>query len=140
MLNDKENIIDFGNKKVKKIEKQNLVDNVFNSVAGKYDLMNDLTSLGVHRLWKDALINWMAPQPHQKLADIAGGTGDISIKFLLAGGLSAHVIDINKEMIKKVNLNILIIKIYPGQLQVQKVYQLKIVLMKEHLWDLASEI
>ena len=50
MLNDQENIIDFGNKKVKKIEKQNLVDNVFNSVAGKYDLMNDLTSLGVHRL------------------------------------------------------------------------------------------
>ena len=49
---------------------------------------------------KDALINWMAPQPQQKLADIAGGTGDISIKFLLAGGLSAHVIDINKEMIK----------------------------------------
>ena len=101
MLKDQENIIDFGYKEVKKIEKQNLVDNVFNSVAGKYDLMNDLTSLGIHRLWKDALINWMAPQPHQKLADIAGGTGDISIKFLLAGGLSAHVIDINKEMIKK---------------------------------------
>jgi len=63
--------------------------------------MNDLTSLGIHRLWKDSLINWLAPQPYQKLADIAGGTGDISVKFLLAGGCSAHIIDINKEMITK---------------------------------------
>ena len=63
--------------------------------------MNDLTSLGIHRLWKDSLINWLAPQPYQKLADIAGGTGDISMKFLLAGGCSAHIIDINKEMITK---------------------------------------
>ena len=63
--------------------------------------MNDLTSLGIHRLWKDSLINWLAPQPYQKLADIAGGTGDISMKFLLAGGYSAHIIDINKEMITK---------------------------------------
>ena len=99
MLNNEEKNIDFGNKKVKKTEKQTLVNNVFNSVADKYDLMNDLTSLGIHRLWKDSLINWLAPQPYQKLADIAGGTGDISVKFLLAGGCSAHIIDINKEMI-----------------------------------------
>lgn len=101
MLNNEEKNIDFGNKKVKKTEKQTLVNNVFNSVADKYDLMNDLTSLGIHRLWKDSLINWLAPQPYQKLADIAGGTGDISMKFLLAGGCSAHIIDINKEMISK---------------------------------------
>ena len=101
MLNNEEKNIDFGNKKVKKAEKQTLVNNVFNSVADKYDLMNDLTSLGIHRLWKDSLINWLAPQPYQKLADIAGGTGDISMKFLLAGGYSAHIIDINKEMITK---------------------------------------
>jgi len=101
MLNNEEKNIDFGNKKVKKTEKQTLVNNVFNSVADKYDLMNDLTSLGIHRLWKDSLINWLAPQPYQKLADIAGGTGDISVKFLLAGGCSAHIIDINKEMITK---------------------------------------
>jgi demethylmenaquinone methyltransferase/2-methoxy-6-polyprenyl-1,4-benzoquinol methylase len=101
MLNNEEKKIDFGNKKVKKTEKQTLVNNVFNSVADKYDLMNDLTSLGIHRLWKDSLINWLAPQPYQKLADIAGGTGDISVKFLLAGGCSAHIIDINKEMITK---------------------------------------
>ena len=101
MLNNEEKNIDFGNKKVKRTEKQTLVNNVFNSVADKYDLMNDLTSLGIHRLWKDSLINWLAPQPYQKLADIAGGTGDISMKFLLAGGCSAHIIDINKEMITK---------------------------------------
>ena len=101
MLNNEEKNIDFGNKKVKKTEKQTLVNNVFNSVADKYDLMNDLASLGIHRLWKDSLINWLAPQPYQKLADIAGGTGDISMKFLLAGGSSAHIIDINKEMITK---------------------------------------
>lgn len=101
MLNNEEKNTDFGNKKVKKTEKQTLVNNVFNSVADKYDLMNDLTSLGIHRLWKDSLINWLAPQPYQKLADIAGGTGDISMKFLLAGGCSAHIIDINKEMITK---------------------------------------
>ena len=101
MLNNEEKNIDFGNKKVKKTEKQTLVNNVFNSVADKYDLMNDLTSLGIHRFWKDSLINWLAPQPYQKLADIAGGTGDISMKFLLAGGCSAHIIDINKEMITK---------------------------------------
>jgi demethylmenaquinone methyltransferase/2-methoxy-6-polyprenyl-1,4-benzoquinol methylase len=101
MLNNEEKNIDFGNKKVMKTEKQTLVNNVFNSVADKYDLMNDLTSLGIHRLWKDSLINWLAPQPYQKLADIAGGTGDISMKFLLAGGCSAHIIDINKEMITK---------------------------------------
>ena len=101
MLNNEEKNIDFGNKKVKKAEKQTLVNNVFNSVADKYDLMNDITSLGIHRLWKDSLINWLAPQPYQKLADIAGGTGDISFKFLLAGGYSAHIIDINKEMITK---------------------------------------
>lgn len=101
MLNNEEKNIDFGNKKVKKAEKQTLVNNVFNSVADKYDLMNDITSLGIHRLWKESLINWLAPQPYQKLADIAGGTGDISFKFLLAGGYSAHIIDINKEMITK---------------------------------------
>ena len=103
MLNDQQNIIDFGNKKVKKNEKQNLVDNVFNSVAGKYDLMNDLTSLGVHRLWKDALINWMAPQPHQKLADIAGGTGDIAYRFIKRTKNQAKVtiLDRNENMLKE---------------------------------------
>ena len=76
------------------------MDKVFNTVAGKYDLMNDLTSLGIHREWKNSLINWLSPQKNQNLADIAGGTGDIAKKFLKAGGKSAFVIDINREMIK----------------------------------------
>ena len=95
-----ENNVDFGNKTVKKTDKQKLVNKVFNSVAQKYDLMNDITSIGIHRSWKNDLINWMAPQCTQNLADIAGGTGDIAQKFIKAGGNTAHVFDINKEMIQ----------------------------------------
>ncbi len=100
MVDENQNNIDFGYKSVKKSDKQKLVNNVFNSVAHQYDLMNDITSLGVHRSWKNDLINWLAPQKHQNLADIAGGTGDIAIKFINAGGKSAHIFDINKEMIE----------------------------------------
>ena len=100
MLNDSQNNVDFGYKSVKKTDKQKLVNNVFNSVAQKYDLMNDITSLGIHRSWKNDLIYWLAPQRTQNLADIAGGTGDIAHRFLNAGGNSAHIFDINKEMIQ----------------------------------------
>ena len=100
MVNENQKKVDFGYKSVKKNDKQKLVNNVFNSVARKYDLMNDITSLGIHRSWKNDLINWLAPQSNQNLADIAGGTGDIAYKFLNAGGNSAHIFDINKEMIK----------------------------------------
>ena len=99
MLNKDDQTIDFGYKAVKRSEKQKLVNNVFDSVASKYDLMNDLTSFGIHRIWKNDLINWLAPQNNQRLADIAGGTGDIARKFLDAGGGSAHVYDINQEML-----------------------------------------
>ena len=99
MLNKDDQKIDFGYKAVKRSEKQKLVNNVFDSVASKYDLMNDLTSFGIHRLWKNDLINWLAPQNNQRLADIAGGTGDIAKKFLDAGGGSAHVYDINQAML-----------------------------------------
>ena len=100
MVNKNQNNVDFGYKSVKKSDKQKLVNNIFNSVARKYDLMNDITSLGIHRNWKSDLINWIAPQSNQNLADIAGGTGDIAYKFLNAGGNSAHIFDINKEMIQ----------------------------------------
>ncbi len=100
MVNENQNNVDFGYKSVKKNDKQKLVNNVFNSVARKYDLMNDITSLGIHRSWKNDLINWLAPQGNQNLADIAGGTGDIANKFINAGGNSAHIFDINKEMIE----------------------------------------
>ncbi len=100
MVDENENNVDFGNKSVKKSDKQKLVNNVFNSVARKYDLMNDITSLGIHRSWKNDLINWLAPHSTQNLADIAGGTGDIAKKFINAGGNSAHIFDINEEMIQ----------------------------------------
>ena len=92
--------IDFGYKIIKREEKQRLVKDVFNSVATKYDLMNDITSFGIHRVWKNDLINWLSPQKNQKLADIAGGTGDIAQKFIQNGGGSSYVIDINDKMIK----------------------------------------
>ncbi len=91
--------IDFGFKKVNINKKEKLVNNIFNSVSSKYDLMNDLSSLGFHRLWKQELINWIAPQSHQSLLDIAGGTGDIAKLFIKTGGLSADIIDINYNML-----------------------------------------
>lgn len=91
--------IDFGFRTVRRAEKAGLVRDVFDSVATRYDVMNDLMSGGVHRLWKAALIDWMAPQPYQHLVDLAGGTGDISLRFLRAGGGSAAVTDINETML-----------------------------------------
>ena len=61
--------------------------------------MNDLMSGGVHRLWKDALMDWLAPSEGQVLIDLAGGTGDIALRFLKRGGSHAHVVDINADMI-----------------------------------------
>ena len=91
--------IDFGFRTVRRGEKAGLVRDVFDSVATRYDIMNDLMSGGVHRLWKAALVDWMAPQPYQHLVDLAGGTGDISLRFLRAGGGSAAVTDINESML-----------------------------------------
>ena len=99
LLGDKK--VDFGNLEVELNQKQGLVNNVFNNVASSYDLMNDLMSFGVHRLWKKTLLDWMAPRPNQILADLAGGTGDIAIRFLQRGGQFAHVIDINEKMINE---------------------------------------
>ena len=101
MLNKDKQEIDFGYKTIKRSDKQILVNKVFDSVASKYDLMNDLTSFGIHRFWKNDLINWLAPQNTQNLADIAGGTGDIARKFLEAGGGNAHVYDVNAAMLNK---------------------------------------
>jgi demethylmenaquinone methyltransferase/2-methoxy-6-polyprenyl-1,4-benzoquinol methylase len=92
-------VIDFGFRTVRREEKSGMVRDVFDSVASRYDVMNDLMSGGVHRLWKAAMIDWMAPQPGQKLVDLAGGTGDISLRFLRAGGGSAVITDINEAML-----------------------------------------
>ena len=81
---DQDEMIDFGFQSVPRAEKESRVKGVFSSVAKNYDIMNDLMSLGVHRLWKDALMDWLSPQPHQTLLDVAGGTGDIALRFCAA--------------------------------------------------------
>ena len=89
----------FGYRTVAEDEKAGLVRDVFDSVAGKYDLMNDLMSMGVHRLWKNAFIDWLKPRPSMKLLDVGGGTGDIAFKYLERGGRDVTVCDINYEML-----------------------------------------
>jgi demethylmenaquinone methyltransferase / 2-methoxy-6-polyprenyl-1,4-benzoquinol methylase len=91
--------IDFGFKKVAKDRKQKLVQNVFSSVASKYDIMNDFMSFGLHRLWKKTLINELSPSFNEILLDLAGGTGDIANGFLKAGGGSTVVADLNRKML-----------------------------------------
>ena len=83
--------------------KKGLVQNVFDQVYDQYDLMNDLMSLGVHRIWKKTLLNMMSPSSSHKLVDVASGTGDIAKLFLNKVNKSAHVtcVDPNKGMIKK---------------------------------------
>ena len=78
----------FGFRDVPEDQKERLVREVFSSVAGKYDLMNDLMSGGVHRLWKDAMVEWLNPQPGWRVLDVAGGTGDIA--FRIAGAVRAR--------------------------------------------------
>jgi len=72
----------FGDREVPAEEKAGLVRGVFQSVAGRYDLMNDLMSGGVHRLWKATLLDWLNLRPGQRLVDVAGGTGDIAFGVL----------------------------------------------------------
>ncbi|KAM9956414.1 hypothetical protein ACTFIR_003127 [Dictyostelium discoideum] len=72
----------FGFKTVNKEDKESMVKDVFDSVSSSYDLMNDVMSMGIHRLWKDELINTLNPTPGSHLLDVAGGTGDISFRFL----------------------------------------------------------
>ncbi len=91
----------FGFREVPEDDKASLVRDVFDSVAPRYDLMNDLMSLGIHRLWKNALMDWLRPQPGMVLADIGGGTGDMAFKFLARGGTQVRVIDINTEMLAR---------------------------------------
>ena len=90
----------FGAREVREDEKAGLVHGVFTNVASKYDLMNDVMSGGVHRLWKDAMMDWLAPRAGQRLLDVAGGTGDIAFRFLRrAPGASAVVCDMTEGML-----------------------------------------
>jgi len=90
---------DFGYARVPPAEKARLVRAIFEKVAPNYDLMNDLMSGGVHRLWKRELIHRLNPRAGQVLLDVAGGTGDIAERFLEVPGTSAIVCDINAAMI-----------------------------------------
>src|SRR5258706_10619221 len=91
--------------KIASIGTQRFVNSVFERVASRYDIMNDLMSGGIHRLWKDAAINWLAPSRSRAstLLDVAGGTGDIASRFLRAAGpgSKAIVCDISASMMEE---------------------------------------
>jgi len=91
----------FGFETVPEAEKAGRVHGVFSSVASRYDLMNDAMSLGIHRLWKDAMLDWLAPRPGMRLLDVAGGTGDIAFRFLgrVDGDGHATVLDMTEGML-----------------------------------------
>ena len=84
-------------------DKNKLVNSVFSRVHEKYDLMNDIMSLGVHRIWKEKFIDWMNPHPNSKLIDVASGTGDIAKLFFYKTKNSAKItcVEPNKEMLKQ---------------------------------------
>ena len=90
----------FGYQTVPEADKAGMVHGVFTRVASKYDIMNDLMSGGMHRLWKDAMMDWLAPRPGQRLLDVAGGTGDVAFRFMKrAEGSTAVVCDLTESML-----------------------------------------
>ncbi|KRS11329.1 ubiquinone biosynthesis methyltransferase UbiE [Roseovarius atlanticus] len=90
----------FGYEDIPEEEKAGRVRGVFGSVASKYDVMNDAMSFGIHRVWKDAMMDWLAPRADQRLLDVAGGTGDIAFRFLKrAGSGHATVLDLTEPML-----------------------------------------
>lgn len=90
----------FGAREVREDEKAGLVHGVFTNVASRYDVMNDVMSVGIHRIWKDAMMDWLAPRGGQRLLDVAGGTGDIAFRFLKrAPGAEAVVLDMTESML-----------------------------------------
>ncbi|MDG1424756.1 MAG: bifunctional demethylmenaquinone methyltransferase/2-methoxy-6-polyprenyl-1,4-benzoquinol methylase UbiE [Paracoccaceae bacterium] len=100
MTDQSEKTTHFGFETVSESEKAGRVQGVFGSVASRYDIMNDVMSGGIHRLWKDAMMDWLAPRSGQKLLDVAGGTGDIAYRFLKRAGQGhATVLDLTEEML-----------------------------------------
>ncbi|MFT7370252.1 MAG: demethylmenaquinone methyltransferase/2-methoxy-6-polyprenyl-1,4-benzoquinol methylase [Alteromonas macleodii] len=90
----------FGFETVPEGDKAGLVRGVFSSVASKYDVMNDAMSLGIHRIWKDAMMDWLAPHQGQNLLDVAGGTGDVAFRFLKRAKVGhATVLDLTEQML-----------------------------------------
>ena len=100
MSNSNQKTTHFGFQTVDEDAKAGMVHGVFSNVANKYDVMNDAMSMGIHRIWKDAMMNWLAPRAGQKLLDVAGGTGDISFRFLKrASNAHATVLDMTEAML-----------------------------------------
>ena len=100
MSNQNDNTTHFGFTDIPESEKAGRVQGVFGSVASKYDIMNDVMSVGIHRVWKDAMMDWLAPRAGTKLLDVAGGTGDISFRYLArAGHAHATVLDLTEPML-----------------------------------------
>jgi demethylmenaquinone methyltransferase/2-methoxy-6-polyprenyl-1,4-benzoquinol methylase len=99
-MNDTARTTHFGFQTVDEEAKAGMVHGVFTRVASKYDVMNDVMSAGIHRIWKDAMMDWLAPRPGQRLLDVAGGTGDVSFRFLRrAGHAQAVVLDMTEQML-----------------------------------------
>ena len=103
---DTKSTASFGFRDVPEDEKETLVREVFSSVAKRYDLMNDLMSGGIHRIWKDAMVEWLNPQPGWRAVDVAGGTGDIAFRIAdmarsRGGEANVTVCDINQDMLNE---------------------------------------
>ncbi len=99
-MSDNPATTDFGFRTVPRAAKAAMVREIFTSVAPRYDLMNDLMSLGIHRLWKRRLVHLLDPRPGASLLDLAGGTGDISFAWQDEGGGPVTLSDINPAMLK----------------------------------------
>jgi demethylmenaquinone methyltransferase/2-methoxy-6-polyprenyl-1,4-benzoquinol methylase len=113
----------FGNRRVNADEKYKLVQTVFENVAPKYDLMNDLMSGGMHRLWKDRLVRMIRPRAGLSYLDVAGGTGDIAfrIREKMLGKLETwNVKNFNYPKLQRSNIPITICDINPAMLDVGK--------------------
>jgi demethylmenaquinone methyltransferase/2-methoxy-6-polyprenyl-1,4-benzoquinol methylase len=92
--------VDFGFHRVPRAAKRGMVRAVFDSVAPRYDLMNDLMSLGVHRAWKRVLVTSLDPAPRRMLLDLAAGTGDVGLEWLEQGGGPVLLSDVNASMLE----------------------------------------
>ena len=91
----------FGFKTVAEDEKAGLVRGVFDSVASRYDIMNDFMSAGLHRLWKNEMVGWLSPRNGWKILDVAGGTGDIAFRIKKRAQCDVTVCDINAAMLEE---------------------------------------
>ena len=98
-FHDQQAAADFGYRTVPREEKAGMVARVFDSVAPKYDVMNDVMSLGLHRVWKRVFLNAIGPRPGDTLLDLAGGTGDIALGALRMGAGRVILTDINPSML-----------------------------------------